>query len=41
VLVVLTRNIPDENVAKRLIADISRIVWSQATGTLAISEATR
>jgi beta-lactamase class A len=41
VLVVLTRNIPDENVAKRLIADISRIVWSQATGTLAVSEATR
>jgi beta-lactamase class A len=41
VLVVLTRNIPDEHVAKRLIADISRIVWSQATGTLAISEATR
>jgi beta-lactamase class A len=37
VLVVLTRNIPDEKVAKRLIADISRLVWSQATGTVTVS----
>jgi beta-lactamase class A len=28
VLVVLTRNIPDEKVAKSLIADISRLVWT-------------
>jgi beta-lactamase class A len=41
VLVVLTRNIPDEKVAKRLIADISRLVWSQATGTVAVSGAAR
>jgi beta-lactamase class A len=41
VLVVLTRNIPDEKVAKRLIADISRLVWSQATGTVAVSGAVR
>ena len=37
VLVVLTRNIPDEKVAQRLIADISRLVWSHATGTVAVS----
>jgi beta-lactamase class A len=37
VLVVLTRNIPDEKVAKRLIADISRLVWSQATGAVTVS----
>jgi beta-lactamase class A len=37
VLVVLTRGIPDEKVAKRLIADISRLVWSQATGTVTAS----
>jgi beta-lactamase class A len=36
VLVVLTRNIPDEKVAKRLIADISRLVWSQATNSVAV-----
>lgn len=30
VLVVLTRAIPDEKVATRLIADISRLVWSHA-----------
>ncbi len=29
-LVVLTRNIPDDKVARRLIADVSRIVWSHA-----------
>jgi beta-lactamase class A len=33
VLVVLTRNIPDETTARRLIADISRIVWTHATAT--------
>ena len=32
VLVVLTRAIPDEKVARSLIADISRIVWTHATG---------
>ena len=31
VLVVLTRAIPDEKVATRLIADISRLVWAYAT----------
>jgi beta-lactamase class A len=36
VLVVLTRNIPDEKVAKRLIADISRLVWAQATNGVAV-----
>jgi beta-lactamase class A len=41
VLVVLTRNIPDDKVAKRLIADISRLVWSRATGTVAVSGAVR
>jgi hypothetical protein len=30
VLVVLTRDIPDEKVARRLIADISRLVWAHA-----------
>ena len=30
VLVVLTRDIPDEKVARRLIADLSRIVWAHA-----------
>ncbi len=30
VLVVLTRAIPDEKVATRLIADISRLVWAHA-----------
>jgi hypothetical protein len=30
--VVLTRGIPDEATARRLIADISRIVWTHATG---------
>jgi beta-lactamase class A len=29
-LVVLTRDIPDEKVARRLIADISRLVWAHA-----------
>jgi beta-lactamase class A len=32
VLVVLTRGIPDEATARQLIADISRIVWTHATG---------
>jgi hypothetical protein len=30
VLVVLTRDIPDEKVARALIADVSRLVWSHA-----------
>ncbi len=30
VLVVLTRDIPDEKVARRLIADISRLVWAHS-----------
>jgi len=30
VLVVLTRDIPDDKVARKLIADLSRIVWSHA-----------
>ncbi len=33
VLVVLTRDIPDEKVARRLIADVSRLVWTQAVLT--------
>jgi beta-lactamase class A len=33
VLVVLTRNIPDEKVAKSLIADISRLVWTHTAET--------
>jgi beta-lactamase class A len=33
VLVVLTRDIPDEKVARALIADISRIVWTHAVPT--------
>jgi beta-lactamase class A len=41
VLVVLTRNIPDEKVAQRLIADISRLVWSHTTGTVAVSGGVR
>ena len=32
VLVVLTRNIPDERVARTLIADLSRLVWEHVTG---------
>ena len=32
VLVVLTRNIPDERVARALIADLSRLVWEHVTG---------
>jgi beta-lactamase class A len=36
VLVVLTRNIPDEKVATRLIADISRLVWTHATNDVAV-----
>ena len=31
VLVVLTRNIPDEKVAKKLIADVSRLVWTHTS----------
>jgi beta-lactamase class A len=30
VLVVLTRDIPDEKVARALIADVSRLVWARA-----------
>lgn len=32
VLVVLTRNIPQEGIARQLIADISRLTWNHATG---------
>jgi beta-lactamase class A len=35
VLVVLTRAIPDEKVAKSLIADISRLVWTHVTASSA------
>jgi len=35
VLVVLTRGIEDENLAHQLIADISRMIYEYATGTLA------
>jgi beta-lactamase class A len=41
VLVVLTRNIPDEKVAKSLIADVSRLVWAHAaagTGRVSVKE---
>jgi beta-lactamase class A len=41
VLVVLTRNIPDEQVARRMIADISRLVWLQATNAVAVERAGR
>jgi beta-lactamase class A len=41
VLVVLTRNIPDEKVARRMIADISRLVWLQATNAVAVEGAGR
>jgi beta-lactamase class A len=33
VLVVLTRAIPDQKVAQSLIADVSRLVWTEATGS--------
>jgi beta-lactamase class A len=33
VLVVLTRGIPDEKIAKALIADVSRLVWAHTSGT--------
>jgi beta-lactamase class A len=35
VLVVLTRAIPEEKVAKSLIADVSRLVWTHVTATAA------
>jgi beta-lactamase class A len=35
VLVVLTRKIPDEKIARALIADISRLVWTTANGQTA------
>ncbi|HEX5971874.1 MAG TPA: serine hydrolase [Gemmatimonadaceae bacterium] len=35
VLVVLTRNIPQEKTAQQLIADISRLTWAHATGPIA------
>jgi beta-lactamase class A len=35
VLVVLTRNIPDDKVARRLIADLSRIVYSFVSAPMA------
>jgi beta-lactamase class A len=34
VLVVLTRNIPRQETARQLIADISRLTWNQATGAM-------
>jgi beta-lactamase class A len=37
VLVVLTRDIPDEKVAKSLIADISRLIYEYATGNVTAS----
>jgi beta-lactamase class A len=37
ILVVLTRDIPDEKVAQSLIADISRLVYEHATGTVSAS----
>ena len=33
VLVVLTKGIPDQKVARQLIADVSRMVWESVTGT--------
>jgi beta-lactamase class A len=39
VLVVLTRNIPQEKVAQQLIADISRLTWNHATGATATAGA--
>jgi beta-lactamase class A len=36
VLVVLTRKIPDQAMARTLIADISRLVWTHATGAPAL-----
>jgi beta-lactamase class A len=41
VLVVLTRKIPEEPVARRLIVDISRMVWTQATGAKALGMGAR
>jgi beta-lactamase class A len=38
VLVVLTRKIPDEAVARALIVDISRLVWEHATGASRVAE---
>ena len=38
VLVVLTRKIPEEAVARRLIVDISRLVWEHATGASRMAE---
>ena len=37
VLVVLTREIPDQEIARRLIADISRLVYAHATTSVAAS----
>jgi beta-lactamase class A len=36
VLVVLTRKIPEETVARRLIVDVSRMVWDHAAGAKAL-----
>src|SRR5207237_876955 len=36
VLVVLTRDIPDEKVAQSLIADISRLIYEHAAGTTSV-----
>lgn len=41
VLVVLTRAIPDETVARSLIADISRLVWAHVMATGATAQSTR
>ncbi len=38
VLVVLTRDIPDEKVARSLIADVSRIVWTNTVATSASTQ---
>ena len=35
VLVVLTRNIPQQEMARQLIADVSRLTWNHATGATA------
>ena len=40
VLVVLTRKIPDESVARALIADVSRLVWTHVTGSAAAPRVT-
>lgn len=41
VLVVLTRGIPQQSTAQRLIADVSRMVWDHATGAAAVGTGAR